>query len=138
MCEFEKLNPYVHVGSVCGSVALHFAEAVCLFRPPVCRRPVVEDTIDPPVKLIDVDCFEAMLQALLLGLKGRVRRLMLALFIGMVGAESLSNPIEHLAIEPKQAHHFTEAVLEDFLADARVPHIRLYSRCNDNRRSVAS
>ena len=47
-------------------------------------------------------------------------KITLALFVGMAGVKSLSNPIEHLVIERKLAKHLTATALEYFLADVRL------------------
>jgi hypothetical protein len=98
-------------------MVLYLAEEAGLLCSPISGHPIVEVGVYPSVKFIDVDRFEAILQALLLGLEGRNRRLVLLLFVGMAGVESLSNPIEHLAIEPEATQHFTEVALEHFLPD---------------------
>jgi len=100
LCEFEKLHALVHVGFVRNLMALCLAEAASLLRPPIRRHPTIEVDVYFPVELIDIDRFEALLQALLLGLEGRDSRLVLTLFGGMAGVESLSDPIEDLAVEP--------------------------------------
>jgi len=101
-------------------MALYLADAAGLLCSPISRHPIVEVGVYPSVKFIDVDRFETILQALLLALKGRNRGLMLPLFVGMAGVESLSNPIEHLAIEPEAAQHFTEVAFEHFFPDVRL------------------
>ena len=76
LLKFEKLHPFFHIGPVRSLMALYLADAAGLLCSPISGHPIVEVDGHPSVKFIDADRFETILQPLLLGLKGRNRRLM--------------------------------------------------------------
>ncbi len=97
--EFENLHALVHVGLLGLLVAVNVALAARLFLTPMPGHLVVKIAADLPVKLVDVHCLDAGLEAIVFRAEPPNRLLVLAPLVGVTGMKCFANPLQHLVVE---------------------------------------
>src|SRR5262249_46773714 len=115
--KFEQSHAFLKVGLIGRLMPLDFAQATMLFGAPLGGHAIEKCAVHLAVELVYVHGMHAALEPVVFGPQPTDSRLLLALLVGMAGAERVAHPIENFLVECQPAQHVRELPLDNLLAN---------------------
>src|SRR5262249_406104 len=97
--KFEQPNAFLKVGSIGGLMPLDFAKTPILLRPPLGRHAIKKYCVHLAVEFVHVHGVHATLKPVVFDAQPADGRFVLALLVGVAGAERVANPGQNLVIK---------------------------------------
>jgi hypothetical protein len=126
--QFEELDTFFEIGLISSLVLLDISQASFLVPAPVGRHAIEESGVDSAIELVDIGVMDAVLKAVVFGLKASDRGLVLLPLIHVALRQGVTNPRHDLVIEVQVAQERRESLFEHFLADIRLAALPFVSR----------